>query len=268
MVKILTIGDPHGELSKIKKIPVNCVDLILLTGDLGSANLARKRYFENIKREQQGLNELKTTPKQEKDIHMEIHNSTIFILKYLSKFAPVYTIQGNVLISTPADVRKINKKNSLKIPSTKKEIDRIKNVNLVKNKLRILNGLKVGFLEEFTDVSWIKEFKPDPYRKRLKKSKKETDKAKRILRNFRELDVLVCHQPPYGILDKVTSKYNPPKNWIGKHAGSKAILDYIKKYQPKYVFCGHIHEGRGMKKIGKTEVYNLGVAGYKIIEIN
>ena len=69
------------------------------------------------------------------------------------------------------------------------------------------------------------------------------------------------------IFDKVSPKYNPPKDWIGKHAGSKVILDYIKKYQPKYVFCGHIHEGEGKAKIGKTEVYNLGVAGHKIINL-
>jgi Icc-related predicted phosphoesterase len=92
-------------------------------------------------------------------------------------------------------------------------------------------------------------------------------KAKKILNNFGFLDILVSHHPPYGYLDKVSSKYNPPKPWIGKHAGSKTILDYIKKYQPKYVFCGHIHEGEGKAKIGKTEVYNLGVAGHKIINL-
>jgi len=57
-----------------------------------------------------------------------------------------------------------------------------------------------------------------------------------------------------------------PKSWRGKHAGSKVILDYLRKKQPLYSFCGHIHEGEGMKKIGKTEVYNLGVGGYKIVE--
>ena len=81
------------------------------------------------------------------------------------------------------------------------------------------------------------------------------------------MDILICHQPPYGFLDKVSGKYGAPKKWVGKHAGSKVILNYIKKYQPKYVFCGHIHEGEGKVKIGKTEVYNLGVAGHKIIEL-
>jgi Icc-related predicted phosphoesterase len=267
-MRILAIGDPHGELCKIKKIPLRGIDVILLTGDLGSANLARKIYFDNIKKEQKGLPELELTSKQQKEIYSEVGDSTISILKYLSKFALVYTIEGNVLISTAKDIKKVNKKYNINLKPTKEEIDKMKNVYLVKNKLRNLYGLKIGFLEEFTDVCWIREFKPDYYTKRLKKAKKESDKAKRILKKFKDVDILVCHQPPYNILDEVSSKYNPPKNWIGKHAGSKIILNYIKKYQPKYVFCGHIHEGKGMKKIGNTEVYNLGAAGHKIVEMD
>ena len=49
-MKILAIGDPHGNLDRVKEIPIKGVDLILLTGDLGSANLMRKMAFENIDR--------------------------------------------------------------------------------------------------------------------------------------------------------------------------------------------------------------------------
>ncbi|MFQ5531940.1 MAG: hypothetical protein ACE5ES_04955 [Candidatus Nanoarchaeia archaeon] len=78
----------------------------------------------------------------------------------------------------------------------------------------------------------------------------------------------MCHQPPFGYLDKVSGKFGAPKHWRGKHAGSKVILDYIKKHQPKYVFCGHIHEGKGKTKIGKSIVYNVGFNGdYVVIDI-
>jgi len=117
------------------------------------------------------------------------------------------------------------------------------------------------------NVNWVRDFKPSDYQKEMKKARKGTEKAKRILRNFSKLDILLCHQPPYSILDKVSFP-EAPKHWKGKNAGSKAILDYVKKYQPKYVLCGHIHEGKGRAKIGKTEVINLGCSGdYKIIEI-
>ncbi len=144
-MKIIAIGDPHGDLETIKQIPITNIDLILLTGDLGSATLMRKMAFENIERKKQGLPERKYSSKQEKRAFMEAYNTTLQIIKYLSKFAP--------------------------------------------------------------------------------------------------------------------------KHWQGKHAGSKLILRYIKKAKPKYVFCGHIHEGKGKVKIGKAEIYNLGVCGYKIINL-
>lgn len=201
---------------------------------------------------------------------MEIYSSTLDILKYVSKFAHTYSILGNVGTNIIRDswVRKKERKNKIKLPSFNFGIGKLKNFYVVQNRLRNLDWLRVGFLEYFIDTCWVREFKPTIYKKSFKSAKKETDKAKRVLKRFgKELDILVCHQPPYGYLDKVNFP-GIPKAWKGKHAGSKVILDYIKKYQPKYVFCGHIHEGEGMKKIGKTEVYNLGVVGHKIIELN
>jgi Icc-related predicted phosphoesterase len=266
-MKILAIGDPHGDLKKIKKISLNGVDLILLTGDLGKADLARKRHFENIERVRQGLDKLDVDADWAKNVHDEIHYSTIEVLKYLSRFAPVYTIQGNVGIPTRAEVRKESKEYGIRLPVTREVVDRMKNVELVKNQLRNINGLRVGFLEIYTDVSWVKEFKPKRYNKKMNEAKKETEKARRTLERFGKLDILICHQPPYGYLDKVSGKFGAPKQWQGKHAGGKVILNYIHRHHPRYVFCGHIHEGEGHKKIGKTDVYNLGVGGHIFIEL-
>jgi len=263
-MKILIIGDPHGDVSKLKKIPKKGSDLILVTGDLGSVDLARKIFFENVERKKKGLEELEYDSKYRKAVHMEIHNSTLGVLRYLSKFAPVYTIQGNVAIFTDFEAKENSKKWKMKFPSTIKEIKKLGNVHLVKNRLRILKELRIGFLEYFIDTCWVREFKPSYYRRNMKKAKKETDKARRVLKRFKDLNILICHQPPYGFLDKVGKM--APKHYQGKHAGSKVILDYIKKTQPRYVFCGHIHEGKGKTKIGKTKVHNLGVGGYKVIE--
>jgi len=48
-MKILAIGDPHGDLEKIKKIPIKGVNLILINGDLGKADFARKRFLKMLK---------------------------------------------------------------------------------------------------------------------------------------------------------------------------------------------------------------------------
>lgn len=263
-MRILAIGDPHGDLEKIKKIPIKNVNLILLTGDLGKADLARKRAFENIERRKNGLKEIEDTPKDIKLIYQEIYFSSISILEYLSKFAPVYSILGNVETSE-AEVRKDEKKYNIKLPYLIFKINSLKDVSLIKNRVRDFDGIRVGGLEYFIDDCWIKEFR-EKDKKRMKNAKRETEKAKRILNNFKNLDILLCHQSPYGILDKVGNK--APRHWRGKHAGSKVILDYIKKYRPRYVLCGHIHEGEGKKKIGKTEVYNLGFAGHVFLNID
>jgi Icc-related predicted phosphoesterase len=267
-MKILAIGDPHGDIEKIRKIPKKDVDTIIITGDLGKANYARKFYFENIKRKQQGLEELEYDGKICRNVYKEIYDSTIKVLSYLAKNTPTYSFLGNVgnHIIKDSEVKKDEKKYNVKLPYLGKSIKKIDNFHLAVNVVRNINGLRVGFLEYFNDIFWDKEFGTKD-KKKIKKAKKETDKAKKILKNFGSLDILVCHQPPYGYLDKVSGKWGAPKNYWGKHAGSKVILDYVKKYQPKYVFCGHIHEGEGKTKIGKSEVYNLGVAGHKIINL-
>jgi Icc-related predicted phosphoesterase len=268
-MKILAIGDPHGDIKKIKKIPLKKIDLILMTGDLGKADFARKFHFENIKRKKEGLPELKYTKLETKKVYQEIYNSTLGILKYLSKSTTTYSILGNVgnNMVKDAEVKKDEKKWGIKLPYLGRGIHKLDNFYIVKNVVRNINGLRVGFLEYFVDTNWVQDFKPSDYIKKLNNARKESSKAKRILNNFKNLDILVCHQPPYGYLDKVSSEWGAPKDYWGKHAGSKVILDYIRKHQPKYVFCGHIHEGEGKVKIGKTEVYNLGVAGHKTINL-
>ena len=269
MVKILAVGDPHGEMSKIKKVPSKNIDFVLCTGDVGKADFARKFFFENLKRKQEGLEELEYDEKISKKIYEEIFSSSIEVWRGLSKIAPTYSILGNVGMNMiyNSEVEKDEKKYGIKLPYMRKEMNKIKDFYFVRNVTRRVEGLRIGFLEYFIDTNWVQDFKPKDYSLKLKKAKKETDKAKRILKNFGKVDILVCHQPPYGYLDKVSLKYNPPKDWVGKNAGSKTILNYIKKFQPKYVFCGHIHEGEGMAKIGKTEVYNLGVANHKVVEL-
>jgi len=265
-MKILAVGDPHGDINKIKKISVKGIDLILITGDLGKADLARKFYFENVRRKKEGLPVLAFSKLETKSVYNEIYYSTLDVLKYFSNISLTYSILGNVGTNMirDAEVKKDEKKFKIKLPYLSKGINKLDNFYYVKNVVRNINGLRVGFLEYFVDTNWVVDFKPSDYNKKLNKARKETIKAKKILNNFKKLDILVCHQPPYGYLDKINNS-SAPQGWKGKHAGSKTILDYIKRYQPKYVFCGHIHEGEGKAKIGKTEVYNLGVAGHKII---
>ena len=71
--------------------------------------------------------------------------------------------------------------------------------------------------------------------------------------------ILLIHGPP----DKCKLDVLPR---LG-HVGCKSRYNFIKKNQPTYVFCGHLHENEGKKdKIGKTTLYNCGWEG-KFLEI-
>lgn len=64
--------------------------------------------------------------------------------------------------------------------------------------------------------------------------------------------VVVAHSPPaYTKLDIANS---------GGHVGSPSLRQFIEQNQPSMVFCGHIHEARGIDYIGDTVVANTGPA--------
>lgn len=58
-----------------------------------------------------------------------------------------------------------------------------------------------------------------------------------------DIDIIISHTPPYGILDKSIHR---------EHCGSLELLRAIIRVNPRYVVCGHIHEN-GSKKF---EIYN------------
>lgn len=67
--------------------------------------------------------------------------------------------------------------------------------------------------------------------------------------------ILISHNPPKGAtVDAVNADL---------HAGSQMFTDFILKHKPLAVICGHIHEGRGVEKIGETTVINPGSLGEK-----
>ena len=73
--------------------------------------------------------------------------------------------------------------------------------------------------------------------------------------------ILLAHVPPVGLdLDRTIS---------GVQAGSHAVRAFVEARQPALVLCGHIHEGRGIERLGSSTIANCGraaVGEYAIIE--
>ncbi len=67
--------------------------------------------------------------------------------------------------------------------------------------------------------------------------------------------IAVLHCPPLRTpLDRITNL---------RHAGSKAVRDFIEQEQPRYFFCGHIHEAAGVTDLlGECSAMNVGKRGY------
>ena len=75
--------------------------------------------------------------------------------------------------------------------------------------------------------------------------------------------ILISHCPPKDTeLDRTMT---------GIHAGSTSVRQFIESEKPLLVITGHIHEARGIDKIGETMIVNPGPANlgrYGIIELN
>jgi len=76
-----------------------------------------------------------------------------------------------------------------------------------------------------------------------------------------ELDVLITHGPPYGILDQI-------KN--GKHVGDAELLQAVKRVKPRAHVFGHVHTGHGKVEIDGILFVNGAVVNdedwnYKVI---
>lgn len=63
-----------------------------------------------------------------------------------------------------------------------------------------------------------------------------------------DTDILVCHNPMHGFLDR---------NREGILCGSHALLKHVSRVQPRILLGGHIHEAKGHTKFANTDVYNV-----------
>ena len=80
------------------------------------------------------------------------------------------------------------------------------------------------------------------------------------IRNMLEQSWNNCPKKPWSII----VSHAPPKDtgadlaFSGVHVGSVSLRDFIEERKPSAVFCGHIHEARGIDTLGDTLVVNPG----------
>lgn len=233
-MRALVLGDPHGEVPKNLDTIVrrNKIEIILCTGDF--AFIPKQPW---IKEEWEGV-----TKEFVDKTYREV------VDKICSYGLPVITLRGNML----------------QTGKRKKDADRIlrKHKNLVNKFLGKHTWRKKTFIffEVVYENSTVKkdDRKKPFFRQQMRRSASQEKRLRRLLRENPQ-SILLCHNPPYGLVDEAFN---------GEHVGSKIIRRAIETYPPSLVLCGHIHEAKGEATLGKTKVYNLGSHGsYKILEI-
>lgn len=230
-MKILALGDPHGKLPKnlYGLVKKNKVELIVCVGDVPPVPKGFRKGRKSFT-----------------EAFIKYANERFdFIVKKLCSFGlPVIVLRGNMYLT--------GSRNEL----TKQIFGSHNNLFYKKTGIVKIKGKNFILFDMSFEPHMYSE--PDSWMKmqfKLNKSRKE--KMGLIMKKYSDA-IIVSHAPPFSVLDE-TEKGN---------RGSKILLEIIKKYRPSLVLCGHIHECKGRKKIGRTEVFNLGWGGnYKILEV-
>jgi Icc-related predicted phosphoesterase len=118
---------------------------------------------------------------------------------------------------------------------------------------KIVDG--IGFFgaggSNITPFNTPLEYDEDDIKKMLEEGYEEVREAK--------IKILVSHSPPKGTVDQTSG---------GINAGSIAVRDFLKENKVSLVICGHIHEAKGVGKVGRADVVNTGPTSYGYVSIN
>ncbi len=256
-MKIALIGDFHGKfpLRLKQEIQRQKVDLIISIGDY-LPFFYRELWFKHCYRKEVDLDEIIGKKKYQKLIKEDIRRGSLVFKKLDDLGIPVFSVLGNVDYPFPDDVldeKKIKKKMYIKYLDFIKTLKKYSNIKRIDYSYQKFNGFVfIGMRgHSFPGIVKSKAFRKH---KRL---------LERLFRKFRKENeqgrvIFVSHNIPYNTkLDKVVSK-NANKKVIGKHLGSKLARRIVEQQKPLLAVGGHIHEGFGQDKIGKTIILNSG----------
>jgi len=256
-MKILAIGDFHGKFPEKLKKEASKADLILALGDYADADKIRKLIFKNWTfkpwYEVVGLNKARKLEK-------ESFNSGLRLLRELSSLKkPVCIIWGNTDFYKDLTT---SEPKSILPGNYDKHLRKLKNLRLIeRKKISHLGTEIIGYGKYLDSIIFLKKGFDKDEKKRKKRLKRYLDSEKelnKVFQNFQPKEfIMVIHYPPLDVFDKVKYKGNPMD---GKHVGWQPYNNIIKKYKPRLVLCGHMHEYQGKKMLGKSLIINPGAA--------
>jgi len=256
-MKILAIGDFHGHFPKKfeKLIKKQKIDIVVSNGDFFPF-LYRKLWFKHSYHTDIDLWDVIGKKKYEHLVKKDLDAGERAIKKLNKLPIPVITVIGNIDYTSSRDAY------DTKPP--KGDLRRQGLLNPILRKYKNVRRFDYSFFKfgEFVFIGGYGDSFPGRVKSRAyRKHKKILDKFfKRFaIENKNRRVIFVSHNVPYNTkLDKIGMHAH--KDVRGKHYGSKLVRRTIQKWEPIVHIGGHIHEGRGMQKLGKTLCINPGAA--------
>jgi Icc-related predicted phosphoesterase len=141
-----------------------------------------------------------------------------------------------------------------------KRMKNLKQINYGKTKFRGMNFVGFGGYMDIDSYFNKREWKDENKESHKERIKRRIQSKRILFKNLKKAKggkILVLHYTPRNAFDIIHNKGNPLHN---KSAGVSIFNDAIKRFKPRLVFCGHMHEYQGEKKLGKSLVINPGDA--------
>jgi len=272
-MKILAIGDLHGNISKKLKDRVSKedFDFIIGIGDYAGIDdwYPWIKYTFKIKNPKEWLSapEFFGKRKFKKLIKKDFGagKKSLLFLDNLGK--PGFFIFGN------GDDEWYNYPFSKKILRAKKSrlnfVKKIKNIKEMTYGVSKYKGLSFLGFGAYMDATANAIHRDKEWQERVdKRHDKSKRKMESLVRKIGKKSIFILHYPPKGVFDIIKDKKNP------FHGGSTGI-DFFRKAtiqkKPFLVLCGHMHEYQGKKRIGNSLVVNPGEGSkgeFAIIDID
>ena len=281
-MKILVIGDLHGRKPRIHFKDFDCIIQVGDVCDNSKIGLYIKEWFELLKKEETSFMESdqfiisKIGKKELKKLEKESLEKGREILKYLNSFGKsTFMVAGNWDYSYgPSKIKGINKSDYnyrksfydwyLGDKINPKLVQGLKNIKCCMYRNHVFSGINFLGYGLSSGAELLKK-----KGRKLNVSKKQFEVLKRSLNKiFNKLSfaykkrnktlplIFISHNIPYNTkLDVVKDKNSYAYK---KHLGSWIARKFCEKYKPLLCIGGHIHEGKGKDKIGKTIVINPG----------
>jgi Icc-related predicted phosphoesterase len=262
-MKIFAIGDFHGKFpERLKKLAKSKdIDLIIGLGDYTGLPEWRPIVLRQLRAAKTGkevpdferlAGKKKYTALVKKDFRAGLE-----VLRELNGLGkPCIIIFGN------GDwYRFFGNKTGKDYEGYIKQMKNLKQINYRRTKFMGMNFVGFGGYMDIDSYFKKKEWK-DADAKSIKIRLKRRNQSKRIffknLRKAKGKIIFVLHYPPKGAFDIIHGgRANP---LTGKSTGISFFRDAIRKFKPRLVLCGHMHEYQGKKKLVGSLVVNPGDA--------